>query len=61
MQATSLEAHHHQEASSEIDLEAIPKRTATSDGQRAVVLVNELNHRICVLFAAPFLHLLTRR
>jgi hypothetical protein len=61
MQATSLEAHHHQVASSGIDLEAIPKRNAASDGQRAVVLVNEPDHRICGLFAAPFLRLLTRR
>lgn len=61
MQTTSLEAHHHQEALSEIDLEAIPKRTAAFDGQRTVVLVNEPKHRICGLFAAPFLRLLTRR
>jgi hypothetical protein len=61
MQATSLEAHRHREASSEIDLEAIPKRTAASDGQRAVVLVNEPNHRICGLFAVPCLVSLTRR
>lgn len=61
MRATSLEAHHHREASSEIDLEAIPERTAGSDDPRTVVLVNEPIHRICCVFAAPYLRLLTRR